>query len=103
MAAIRVDPVWVSGYAEKVAEAADELSKGDDLMRTAPLGTEAFGSLGKSVRIADSYGRAAEVLRGQLTRGVEALEAAAASLGQVADKYQGSDDDGAQSIKRSGQ
>ncbi|GLZ39927.1 type VII secretion target [Actinokineospora sp. NBRC 105648] len=103
MAAIEVDPAWVSAYAQKVSAAADELSKGAEILRTAPLTPEAFGSLGRTARVSDSYTRAADALRTQLTRGVEALESAATALGQVADKYQGSDDDGAQSIKRSGQ
>ncbi|SDD47644.1 type VII secretion target [Actinokineospora iranica] len=102
MVAIRVDPAWVSGYAKKVAEAADELAKGAEVLNTAPLSTEAFGALGRTVRTAESYGRAAEVLRAQLTRGVEALESAAVALGQVAEKYRGSDEEGASTIKRSG-
>ncbi|GAA3018956.1 hypothetical protein [Actinokineospora globicatena] len=103
MAAIEVDPAWISGYATTVAAAADELGKGADVLRTAPLTPESFGSLGKSTRVTESYTRASDLLRSQLTRGVEALEAASAALSQIADKHQGSDDDGAQSIKRSGQ
>ncbi|MGQ0839131.1 type VII secretion target [Actinokineospora sp.] len=103
MAAIRVDPEWVSGYAKKVAESADELSTSADVLGSGSLSSDAFGALGRTVRIADAYGRAAEVLRDQLTRGVEALESAAGSLTQVAEKYRVSDGDGAQAIKRSGQ
>ncbi|GAA3002214.1 hypothetical protein [Actinokineospora diospyrosa] len=103
MAAIEVDPAWISGYATTVATAADELGKGADTLRTAPLTPESFGSIGKTTRVTDSYLRAADLLRSQLTRGVEALTAASTALSQIADKHQGSDDDGAQSIKRSGQ
>lgn len=103
MAAIKVDPDWISGYAKKVAENAEALGAGAEVLNTAPLTAEAFGSLGRTVRIAESYGRAAEVLRGQLTRAVEALESAADSLGQVAETYKVSDDDGVQKINRSGQ
>lgn len=102
MTVISVDPDWVSGYAKKVSTAAGELAKGADLLRAAPLGPEAFGSLGRANRVTDAYTRAAEMLRSQLARGVEALEAAAESLEQVAEKYQTSDGDGAQTIKRSG-
>ncbi|MDQ3403794.1 MAG: hypothetical protein M3548_10420 [Actinomycetota bacterium] len=102
MAAIRVDPDWVGGYAEKVAKGADDLAKGAETLRTAPLTSEAFGSLGRTVRVADAYGKASESLRAQLVRGVEALEAASASLLVVAEKYRTSDGDGAQTINRSG-
>ncbi|WP_018682801.1 type VII secretion target [Actinokineospora enzanensis] len=101
--AIEVDPRWVSDYAKKVASAADELGKGVDILRTAPLTPEAFGSLGRTAKVTDSYTRAADLLRTQLTRGVAALESAAHALGEVADKYRGSDDDGAHTITRSGQ
>ncbi|CRK59987.1 hypothetical protein [Alloactinosynnema sp. L-07] len=103
MAAIKIDPDWVSGYAKKVAVGADTLSSASELLNTAPLTAESFGSLGRTVRIAESYGRAAEVLRGQLTRAVESLASAAGSLGDIADTYRGSDEDSVQTIKRSGQ
>ncbi|MBC6446330.1 hypothetical protein [Actinokineospora xionganensis] len=103
MTAIKVDPDWVSGYAKKVAENAEALGAGAEVLNTAPLAAEAFGSLGRTVRIAESYGRAAEVLRGQLTRAVEALESAADSLGQVAEHYAVSEGDSVREINRSGQ
>ncbi|MGH3863160.1 hypothetical protein [Actinokineospora sp.] len=103
MTAIKVDPDWVSGYAKKVAENAEALGAGADVLNAAPLTAEAFGSLGRTVRIAESYGRAAEVLRGQLTRAVEALESAAHSLGQVAETYAVSEGDSVREINRSGQ
>ncbi|MGW5053256.1 hypothetical protein [Actinokineospora sp. NPDC004072] len=102
MAVIKVDPDWVGGYAKKVAAAAAELSEGAAVLSTAPLGPEAFGELGRTVRIADAYQRASAALRGQLDRGVESLSAAAESLGKVAEQYQTSDDDGAVSLRRSG-
>ncbi|WP_051386042.1 hypothetical protein [Actinokineospora inagensis] len=103
MAAIEVDPAWIGGYATTVATAAEELGNGADVLRTAPLTPEAFGSLGRTTRVTESYTRASELLRGQLARGVEALHAASAALTQIADKHRVSDDDGAQSITRSGQ
>ncbi|PPK69563.1 hypothetical protein V5P93_006792 [Actinokineospora auranticolor] len=101
--AIEVDPAWVDGYARKVAAAADQLGRCAEVLRTAPLTAESFGSLGRTVHLTDSYARASDVLRTQLTRGVEALHAAATSLTQVAAHHQGSDDDGARTIRRSGQ
>lgn len=102
MAAIEVDPDWVAGYAKVVARAADQLSASSELLATAPLTTETFGSLGRTVRTAEAYGRASQALRWQLARGVEALAAASDGLTQVADQYKVSDDDGAHSIRRSG-
>ncbi|GGS23341.1 MULTISPECIES: hypothetical protein [Actinokineospora] len=102
MAVIKVDPDWVGGYAKKVASAAAELSDGAAVLDTAPLGPEAFGSLGRTVRIADAYQRASSALRAQLDRGAESLAAAAESLTEVAGKYRTSDDDGAVALRRSG-
>lgn len=102
MAVIKVDPDWVGDYAKKVADAATELSEGATVLNTAPLGPEAFGSLGRTVRTADAYLRAAEALRGQLTRGVDALTTASENLAEVAEKYRASDDDGAVTLRRSG-
>ncbi|WP_436492363.1 hypothetical protein [Actinokineospora sp. HUAS TT18] len=103
MAAIKIDPDWVSGYAKQVALGAETLSSASGVLNTAPLTAESFGSLGRTVRIAESYGRAAETLRGQLTRAVESLEAAAHSLGEIADNHRVSDEDSVQTINRSGQ
>jgi hypothetical protein len=101
MAGIKIDPDWVSGYAKRVARAADELDKGADLMGSAPLRHDSFGDLGRTVRSADAYARAAEMLRGQLSRAVEALTSAADGLRDVADRYRAADDDSAHLIKRS--
>ncbi|GAA4443702.1 hypothetical protein GCM10023148_50750 [Actinokineospora soli] len=102
MAGIKVDPDWIGGYAGTVATAAGELSDGAAVLDTAPLGPEAFGELGRTVRIADAYQRASTALRGQLNRGVESLTAAAESLGDVAEKYRASDEDGVVALRRSG-
>ncbi|WP_424189826.1 hypothetical protein ACOBQX_13950 [Actinokineospora sp. G85] len=103
MSTIRVDPTWVGQYASTVHEAAEVLAEGSRVMGTAPLTADSFGSLGKTVRVSESYLRAADVLRAQLTRGVEALRSAATGLDGVAERYQSSDDDGVASINRSGQ
>ncbi|HVK23414.1 MAG TPA: hypothetical protein VM677_18825 [Actinokineospora sp.] len=103
MAAIKIDPDWVSGYAKKVAAGADTLSTASTALNTAPLTAESFGSLGRTVRVAESYCRAAEVLRGQLTRAVESLESAAHSLGEISGTYRESDEDSLRTIKRSGE
>jgi hypothetical protein len=102
MAVIKVDPDWVRGYARQVAAGAETLSTGSDALTAAPLTAESFGSLGRTVRIAESYGRAADVLRGQLIRAVEALESAAHSLDEVAETYEVSDGDGVHTLNRSG-
>lgn len=101
MAGIKINPDWVGGYAKRVARAADELDKGEDLMQTAPLGQESFGELGRTVRSADAYARASEMLRGQLSRAVEALTSASEGLREVAERYRAADDDSAHLIKRS--
>ena len=103
MATIKVDPTWVSQYAYNVGEAAEVLSEGATMLQAAPLTAESFGTLGNSVRVTESYLRAAEALRNQLNRGVEALKSASTSLTQVAEKYESSDGDGIASINRSGQ
>lgn len=102
MAGVTVDPDWVSGYGTVVSAAADRLADGAAVLDTAPLGPEAFGELGRTVRTADAYQRASTALRGQLARGVDALAAAAESLGDVAEKYRASDDDGVVVLRRSG-
>lgn len=102
MAGIKVDPDWVSGYGGTVSAAADRLADGAGVLDTAPLGPEAFGELGRTVRTAEAYQRASTALREQLARGVEALNAAAESLNEVAEQYRTSDDDGVVTLRRSG-
>jgi hypothetical protein len=65
-----------------------------------PLGDEAFGELGRQVRTAEAYQRAAACLSDQLTRAVETLHAASDSLNEVVSRYQGSEHDNVKSIKR---
>ena len=101
--AIRVDPTWVGQYAKKVGDSAELLSSCSTTMQEAPLTAESFGALGNQVRVTESYLRAAEALRTQLTRGVEALKSASTSLDQVVEKYESSDGDGIASLNRSGQ
>ncbi|OLR90608.1 type VII secretion target [Actinokineospora bangkokensis] len=100
---IRVDPTWVGQYAKSVGDASEVLASCSTTLQQAPLTAESFGALGNQVRVTESYLRAADALRTQLARGVEALKSASASLGQVAEKYQTSDDDGVVSLNRSGQ
>ncbi len=102
MAGIKVDPDWIVDYAKTVSAAAGRLSDGATVLDTAPLGPEAFGELGRTVRVADAYQRASTALRAQLTRGVEALTSAGESLEDVAGKYRTSDDDGVVALRRTG-
>jgi hypothetical protein len=102
MAAIKVDPDWVIDYAKKVSSAAGRLADGAAVLDTAPLGPDAFGELGRTVRVADAYQRASSALRAQLARGVEALTSAGESLEDVVGRYRTSDDDGVATLRRSG-
>jgi hypothetical protein len=102
MAGIKVDPDWIVDYAKTAAEAAGRLSDGATVLDTAPLGPEAFGELGRTVRTAEAYQRASTALRAQLDRGVEALTSAGETLRDIADKHRASDDDGVVALRRSG-
>lgn len=102
MTGIKFDAAWVVGYAKLTGKSADALAEGVETMDTAPLDQESFGSLGRSVHTTQAYGRAAQSLRDQLTRAVEALTSASAGLDKVTAKYQDSDEAGVQTIKRGG-
>ncbi|MET0135219.1 MAG: hypothetical protein ABW215_16690 [Kibdelosporangium sp.] len=100
MTGVKINPESVASYAKTVAESADELDPPAKALSGAPLGAEAFGDLGRQVHTAEAYARASATLREQLTRAIETLNSASASLKQVAERYQGSDEDNVQKIKR---
>jgi hypothetical protein len=94
---VEIDPEWLTAYAKTAVKGADQLSAvsaGD------PLGNEAFGELGRRIRTAEAYQRAATCLREQLTRAVETLHSASDSLNEVVSRYQTSEHDNVRSIKR---
>ncbi len=100
MTGIKFDASWVGGYAELAANSADALAEGVRTMGTAPLDQESFGELGRTVHTTQAYGRAAQLLRDQLARAVEALAAASDGLEKVTSFYVGSDDDAGRTIRR---
>lgn len=100
MTGIRFDAGWVGGYAKVAESSAEALDEGLRTVNAAPLTEESFGRLGTTVRTDEAYGRAAELLRGQLARGVEALQAAADGLTKVTAGYESSDDDSLNTIRR---
>lgn len=100
MSVSRIDPDWVRDYAKKVDQASDELSDSFRKLRETPLRNEAFGELGRKTGSAEAFGRAADRLHGQLSRGCEALSSASEALHKVVDERVGRDDESAAEIKR---
>jgi len=100
---IKFDPSWVGGYAKLAGNSAEALAEGVKTMGVAPLDQESFGSLGRSVHTTQAYGKAAQVLRDQLARAVEALAAASDGLERVTAQYVDTEDLGTQTLKRGDQ
>lgn len=96
---VSVDPRWLELYAERVDEAAGELARARAELRDAPVRPRSFGELGRTLRSAESYGRAAGLLQRQLDRACEVLTAAAAGLHEVAEHYGAQDEDAVALIK----
>lgn len=103
MAGVKIDPDGVTSYAKNLTKSADQLDSAADALNGDTLGVEAFGELGRQVKTAEAYSRAASTLRDQLNRAVESLHAAAGSLTEVAERYVSSEEDAAQKITRSEQ
>ncbi|MEU5694322.1 hypothetical protein [Actinosynnema sp. NPDC020468] len=80
---VSFDPRWLELYAQRVDSAATELSSARDAV-SAPLGSAGFGEVGRTLRAAESYRRAAAVLRSRLDRACEVLSSASSGLHQVA-------------------
>lgn len=92
MTGIKFDASWVGGYAKLAGNSAEALAEGAKTMGIAPLDQESFGELGRTVHTTQAYGKAAQQLREQLARAVEALNSAADGLEQVNNVYTGADE-----------
>jgi len=97
---IKLDPTWVGGYAKLAADSAETLAEGVRAMAVEPLDDESFGQLGRATRATQAYGKAAQLLRGQLARAVEALNAASDGLEKVTAGFQETDETGMRTIER---
>jgi uncharacterized protein YukE len=97
---ISVDPAWLELYAKRVEAAADELSHARDALRQSPLPPASFGEIGRTLRSAEAYSRAAGLLNQQLDRACEVLASAATGLHTVAGHYGGNEDEAAHLIKK---
>ncbi|KOX22986.1 hypothetical protein ADK67_22440 [Saccharothrix sp. NRRL B-16348] len=86
-------------YAKRVEEAAEELTRARSELREAPMRPQSFGELGRTLRNAEAYGRAAGLLNQQLDRACEVLTSAAKGLHDVAEHYGAQDDDAVALIK----
>jgi uncharacterized protein HemY len=96
---VSVDPRWLELYAKRVEEAAEELTSARSELREAPMRPQSFGELGRTLRNAEAYGRAAGLLNQQLDRACEVLASAAKGLHDVAEHYGAQDDDAVALIK----
>lgn len=100
MTGIQLDATWVGGYAKLTADSAGALAEGVTTMGGEPLGDESFGRLGQQLRTPQAYGKAAQLLRDQLGRAVEALTAASDGLNKVTAVYVDSDESGMVALKK---
>lgn len=96
---VTVDPRWIELYAQRVGEAAEELSRARAELRQASVRPQSFGELGRTLRSAEAYRRAAGVLDRQLDRACEVLASAASGLHDVAEHYGSQDDEAVALIK----
>ncbi len=96
---IAVDARWVELYAKRVDEAAEELTRARSELRAAPVRAQSFGELGRTLRSAEAYGRAAGMLNQQLDRACEVLTSAARGLHAVAEHYGSQEEAAATLIK----
>jgi hypothetical protein len=83
-----------------VDDAAEELTAARGALQQTPLGARTFGEVGRTLRSAEAYGRAAELLHQQLDRACEVLKAAGKGLHDVAGHYGGSESDAVHAIKK---
>ncbi|HEX6345457.1 hypothetical protein [Umezawaea sp.] len=97
---ISVDARWLELYAERVDDAAEELANARAELRADPLRPQSFGEIGRTLRSAEAYGRAAGLLQQQLDRACEVLAAAGKGLHEVAGHYGGAQDEAVQQIKK---
>jgi uncharacterized protein YukE len=97
---IKLDPTLVGDYAQLTADSSDALAGAVETMAIASLDAESFGELGRALNTAQSYGKAAQLLREQLTRAVEALASASDGLEKVTATYRDTDESGMRAIER---
>lgn len=100
MTDIQLDASWVGGYAKLTADSAGALAEGVQTMGAEPLCDESFGQLGRQIRTPQAYGSAAQLLRSQLARAVEALTAASDGLEKVTAVYVDTDESSVRAINR---
>lgn len=100
MTGIRFDAAWVGGYGQLAGDSAEALAEGVRTMAIEPLDEESFGQLGQTVHTTQAYGKAAQLLRAQLGRAVEALASASDGLEKVTAGYVDTDDEGGIAIRR---
>jgi hypothetical protein len=97
---IKFDAAWVGGYAKLAEGSAEALAEGVKTMAVEPLDEESFGQLGKTVKTTQAYEKAAQLLRDQLARAVDALSSASDGLEKVTAGYTDTDDEGGVTIRR---
>lgn len=102
MADLTFNAERVGEYAKLADGGAETLAKAGERVGT-PLEYEAFGSLGRSMRVPASYTRAATLLREQLARGTEAVRSASDGLAEITGTYVASDEDNVREIERGDQ
>jgi hypothetical protein len=100
--AVRVDVDWLRSYAKGLDNRVDEAQSAVQSLTQRPLQPEAFGELGRSLRIPEAYQRAADELLKELRQAETVLTAAAGSLREAADHYAGQDEDAAITLQRKG-
>lgn len=100
MTGIKFDAAWVGGYAKLAGNSAEALAEGVKTMGIEPLDQESFGQLGQAVNTTQAYGKAAQLLRDQLARAVDALDSASDGLEKVTAGYVDTDDEGGVTIRR---
>ncbi|MBO0841468.1 MAG: hypothetical protein J2O49_11680 [Sciscionella sp.] len=101
MAGISVDMQRLSEHAKTLAAASQELAQCRDRIAVT-ISAEAFGQLGKAVRVEEAYASAAGALGGQLSRAINALASAADGLTEVAGGHASADEDNAALLRRVG-
>jgi uncharacterized protein YukE len=100
MAGIKVDPGWITGYANTVDQAADDLTAALSALSRTPLTSAAFGDVGKQVGAADAYNGASATLQQQVTRAAAALRSAAVNLRTIAKEHSSADEQQAAALHR---
>jgi uncharacterized protein YukE len=98
VAGIKVDLGWLTGYATTVEQAGDDLATALTELDGKYLTARAFGDVGRQLGTMAAYQNAADTLREQLSRAVDALFSAAGNLRVIAREHSASDQQQAASI-----